>query len=41
VKLGRTPGSVRRAPPRFGADTREVLRAAGLTDAEIGKLAGE
>jgi crotonobetainyl-CoA:carnitine CoA-transferase CaiB-like acyl-CoA transferase len=41
VKLGRTPGSVRRAPPRFGADTREVLLAAGLSEEEIRKLAGE
>jgi crotonobetainyl-CoA:carnitine CoA-transferase CaiB-like acyl-CoA transferase len=41
VKLGRTPGSVRRAPPRFGADTREVLRAAGLSEDEIRKLARE
>lgn len=38
VKLGRTPGSVRRAPPGFGADTREVLLAAGLSDAEIRRL---
>lgn len=41
VKLGRTPGSVRRAPPRLGADTREVLRAAGLSDEEIRKLVRE
>ena len=38
VKLGRTPGSVRRAPPRFGADTRAVLLAAGLSEEEIRKL---
>jgi crotonobetainyl-CoA:carnitine CoA-transferase CaiB-like acyl-CoA transferase len=38
VKLSRTPGSVRRAPPRFGADTRAVLLAAGLSEAEIRKL---
>jgi len=38
VKLGRTPGSVRRAPPRFGADTRAVLAAAGLSEDEIRKL---
>jgi crotonobetainyl-CoA:carnitine CoA-transferase CaiB-like acyl-CoA transferase len=41
VKLGRTPGTVRRAPPRLGADTREVLRAAGVTEEEIRRLAGE
>jgi crotonobetainyl-CoA:carnitine CoA-transferase CaiB-like acyl-CoA transferase len=41
VKLGRTPGSVRRAPPRFGADTRAVLLAAGLSEEEIRKLTGE
>ncbi len=41
VKLGRTPGSVRRAPPRFGAHTREVLLAAGLSGDEIRRLAGE
>lgn len=41
VKLGRTPGSVRCAPPRLGADTREVLRAAGLSEGEIGKLTRE
>jgi crotonobetainyl-CoA:carnitine CoA-transferase CaiB-like acyl-CoA transferase len=41
VKLGRTPGSVRRAPPRLGADAREVLRGAGLSDEEIRKLTGE
>jgi len=38
VKLSRTPGSVRRAPPRFGADTRAVLLAAGLSEDEIRKL---
>ena len=41
VKLGRTPGSVRRAPPSLGADAREVLRGAGLSDEEIRKLTGE
>jgi crotonobetainyl-CoA:carnitine CoA-transferase CaiB-like acyl-CoA transferase len=41
VKLGRTPGSVRRTPPRLGADTSEVLRGAGLSDEEIRKLARE
>jgi crotonobetainyl-CoA:carnitine CoA-transferase CaiB-like acyl-CoA transferase len=32
---------VRRAPPRLGADAREVLRGAGLSDEEIRKLTGE
>jgi formyl-CoA transferase len=41
VKLSRTPGSVRSAPPRFGADTRAVLLAAGLSEAEVRKLGGE
>jgi crotonobetainyl-CoA:carnitine CoA-transferase CaiB-like acyl-CoA transferase len=41
VKLGRTPGSVRSAPPRFGADMREVLLAAGLNDEAIRKLTRE
>jgi crotonobetainyl-CoA:carnitine CoA-transferase CaiB-like acyl-CoA transferase len=35
IKLSRTPGAVRRLPPAFGANTREVLREAGYTDAEI------
>ncbi len=41
VKLGRTPGSVRRPPPGFGADTRKVLLAAGLSEEEIRKLTHE
>lgn len=41
VKLGRTPGSVRRAPPRLGQDTREVLRELGMTDEEIRNLSRE
>jgi crotonobetainyl-CoA:carnitine CoA-transferase CaiB-like acyl-CoA transferase len=41
VKLGRTPGNVRRTPPRFGADTREVLRAAGVSEEQIRTLTGE
>jgi crotonobetainyl-CoA:carnitine CoA-transferase CaiB-like acyl-CoA transferase len=35
VKLSRTPASLRAVPPPFGAATREVLREAGYTDAEI------
>lgn len=38
IKLGRTPGGVRHAPPKFGADTRAVCRAAGLDDKRIETL---
>jgi crotonobetainyl-CoA:carnitine CoA-transferase CaiB-like acyl-CoA transferase len=37
-KLSRTPGSVRAVGPELGAHTDEVLREAGLTDAEIQPL---
>jgi len=37
-KLARTPGSVRRAPPAFAADTRAVLETLGYTAAEIDAL---
>ena len=35
VKFSETPGKVRRGAPRFGEDTRDVLREAGFGDAEI------
>jgi crotonobetainyl-CoA:carnitine CoA-transferase CaiB-like acyl-CoA transferase len=35
VKLSRTPGSLRSAPPQFGAATRDVLKEAGYAEAEI------
>jgi crotonobetainyl-CoA:carnitine CoA-transferase CaiB-like acyl-CoA transferase len=41
VKLSRTPGSVRHAPPPFGTDTRAVCRDAGLSDAEIEQLVAD
>jgi formyl-CoA transferase len=41
VKLGRTPASVRRGPPAFGADSRAVLSAAGYTQAQIDSLIAE
>ncbi len=38
AKLSRTPGSVRRAPPFFGQDTRDVLAEAGYGGPEIDGL---
>ncbi|RVT50375.1 CaiB/BaiF CoA transferase family protein [Rubrivivax albus] len=38
IKLGATPGGVRRPAPTFGQHTREVLREAGLDDATIDDL---
>jgi crotonobetainyl-CoA:carnitine CoA-transferase CaiB-like acyl-CoA transferase len=35
VKFSATPGKVRKAAPRYGEDTRDVLREAGFGDAEI------
>ena len=39
IKFERTPGSVRRLPPRFGADGRAVLAEAGYSAEEIEALA--
>jgi len=38
IKLGTTPGSVRRPAPTFGQHTREVMGAAGFSAAEIDTL---
>jgi crotonobetainyl-CoA:carnitine CoA-transferase CaiB-like acyl-CoA transferase len=41
VKLSRTPGDPRRSPgPSLGADTRDVLLAAGYSEAEIEGMEG-
>ncbi|MFL1462706.1 CaiB/BaiF CoA transferase family protein [Roseococcus sp. DSY-14] len=39
IKLSRTPGGTRAAPPRFGEHTRSVLAAKGFSEEEIARLA--
>lgn len=41
LKLSRTPGSTRSAPPTFAQDTQAVLKGAGYSAAEIDKLITE
>jgi len=41
VKFSETPGKLRKGAPRFGEDTRDVLREAGFADAEIGAFEKE
>jgi formyl-CoA transferase/CoA:oxalate CoA-transferase len=38
VKLKKTPGMVRLAPPILGQHTHEVLQELGISDAEMEKL---
>jgi len=38
IKLSRTPGGLRREPPRFNADGAEILAAHGFTEAEVAEL---
>jgi len=38
VNLSRTPGSVRRTPPKFGVDGAEILAEIGYTEREIAGL---
>jgi crotonobetainyl-CoA:carnitine CoA-transferase CaiB-like acyl-CoA transferase len=38
VKLSRTPGAVRRAPPAFGADNRELLASLGFGPTQVQAL---
>ena len=39
IKFSRTPGSVRRVPPKFGSHGREILEEHGFSEAEIEQLA--
>ncbi|WP_342452506.1 CoA transferase [Pararoseomonas baculiformis] len=39
IKLSRTPGGTRAAPPRFNEHGEAVLRARGFSDEEIAELA--
>jgi formyl-CoA transferase len=41
IKLSRTPGGARSAPPRFNQHGREVLAARGFTETEIAALESE
>jgi len=41
AKLDRTPGSIRRSPPRFSADGRDILSELGYTADEIDSLVAE
>lgn len=38
IRMGRTPGALRRVPPRFGEHNRKVLREAGFSADEIDAL---
>jgi formyl-CoA transferase len=38
IKFSRTPGEVRRPPPRFGAGGREILAERGFSVEEIDTL---
>jgi formyl-CoA transferase/CoA:oxalate CoA-transferase len=41
VKLSATPGSVRTAPPRLGADAQDVLARLGYSTADVARLRSE
>jgi len=41
IKLSRTPGGTRSAPPRFNEHGKAVLRARGFSEAEVAALARE
>jgi len=41
VKLSRTPGTVRRAPPAFGWDGRKILAEHGVGDDDFNTLVAD
>lgn len=41
IKMSRTPGSLRTTPKPLGTDTRDICRAAGLSDAEIDRMVAD
>ncbi|MFM1897708.1 MAG: hypothetical protein RLZZ385_2782 [Pseudomonadota bacterium] len=41
IKLSRTPGSIRKLPPKFGQHTREILADYGFSEAEVSELLAE
>ncbi|MBT7757312.1 MAG: CoA transferase [Rhodospirillaceae bacterium] len=41
IKMGRTPGAVRAAPPLYGSDTRDVLASLGYEPRQVDDLIGD
>ena len=41
VKLSRTPGAIRRTPPKYGAHAREILFEKGFGEDEIESLTSD
>ena len=41
IKFSRTPGSIRRLPPKFAEHAREILKEHGFSDDDIAALAAD